>query len=284
MKIVCLSNLSDTPGYLARQVVQHLPGVVLIRVQPAARRPLPPAQQLLSMVRGAWLRKLEYRWYYRGHYARGLERLNQLLYGSGGPDALAPAAVVSSRDMNRTSTAALFESFRPDVLLVAGAPVLKPRVFGIPRIAAINVHFGISPDYRGEHTLWWPMYRRDYGRIGVTIHLIDRGIDTGPALAQGFVAVEPDDDEWTVEAKAAQMAAELCVELLVAERFDPIHRPPRASSGRLFRYGERRIWHDAFLAVRRRCGERPPSIEPRRVKFCAEELEPATADVASAER
>jgi folate-dependent phosphoribosylglycinamide formyltransferase PurN len=275
MKIVCLSNLSDTPGYVARQVVRHLPGIPLIRIRQDARRRPPLARQLLSVVRGAWLRKLEYYGYYREHNARGLERLNQLLYGAAGPDAVAPAASVSSRDINRSSTAALIQSFRPDVLLVAGAPILKPRIFGIPRIAAINVHFGITPPYRGEHTLWWPVYCRDYGRVGVTIHLIDRGIDTGPALAQGFVAVEPDDDEWAVEAKGARMAAELCLELLAAGCFEPLRHPSHSSRGRLFRYGDRRIWHDAILAARRRWGERPPSIKPCKVNYCAEALEPA---------
>ena len=41
--------------------------------------------------------------------------------------------------------------------------------------------------------------------IGVTVHRIDAGIDTGPIVAHGLPALEPDDCEATVIAKAGHL-------------------------------------------------------------------------------
>ena len=82
-------------------------------------------------------------------------------------------------------------SLEPDILLVCMAPILKPEVFTIPRIATVNVHFGIAPHYRGEHTIFWPLYFGDYENIGVTLHQINKGIDSGGILAQGLASGKP---------------------------------------------------------------------------------------------
>jgi hypothetical protein len=188
------------------------------------------------------------------------------------PDSVSafPAiARIPCSSVNLRATAALLESLRPDVLLVAGAPILKPHIFSIPQLATINVHFGISPRYRGEHTLFWPRYFGDHANVGVTIHLIDKGIDTGRILAQGFVGVAAEDDEWEVEAKAARMAAELAVDVLRAGRFEPRFQPTDSLRRPLFRFRGRRLWHDAWYAVRRRWLDEPhaPTMA-RTVNYC----------------
>jgi hypothetical protein len=220
-------------------------------------------------LRGAWLRKLESRCYYSRYFERGLRELDGVLYGDEGAPPVEVSGVVSTTEINDPATARLLESLQPDVLLVAGAPILKPHVFGVARVAAINVHFGAAPQYRGEHTLFWPMYFRDEANLGVTIHLIDKGIDTGRALAQGFVSVEPEDDEWSIEAKAARLAADLTIQILEGEQFEPCEQLPTTSRGRVFNSRERRIWHDALLALRRRWFRQRPRAMPRReLNFC----------------
>jgi hypothetical protein len=73
---------------------------------------------------------------------------------------------------------------KPDLIVQAGAGILKADTFGLASKAAINVHHGISPEIRGiESTLWCMLYGiRD--KIGVTCHFIDETLDTGAIITQ----------------------------------------------------------------------------------------------------
>lgn len=46
-----------------------------------------------------------------------------------------------------------------------------------------NIHFSLLPAYRGVYTSAWPILNGD-SHSGVTLHLIDSGIDTGPVVGQ----------------------------------------------------------------------------------------------------
>ena len=52
---------------------------------------------------------------------------------------------------------------------------------------AVNLHIAMLPYNRGAHPLYWAL--RDGTPVGVTIHYIDAGVDTGDIIAQKQVAV-----------------------------------------------------------------------------------------------
>ena len=55
----------------------------------------------------------------------------------------------------------------------------------------INMHAGITPLYRGVHGGYWALAREDPCNCGVSVHLVDEGIDTGSVLGQSLI--EPTD-------------------------------------------------------------------------------------------
>ena len=70
--------------------------------------------------------------------------------------------------------------------------ILKQNViegFGCP---ILNLHIAYLPYNRGAHPNFWAFY--DNTPTGVTIHLIDGGVDTGPIVKQRFVNFEKEDD------------------------------------------------------------------------------------------
>jgi methionyl-tRNA formyltransferase len=81
----------------------------------------------------------------------------------------------------------------PDVLTVCGTSVLKPEVFTLAPKGTINIHTGITPDYRSADPIFWALYEGEPDKVGVTIHYVDRGIDTGPIIYQESVPVYADD-------------------------------------------------------------------------------------------
>ena len=72
----------------------------------------------------------------------------------------------------------------PDVCVVLGTSILKDRMISIPKIGTINAHTSILPEYRGARSEFWQCYNQHYDHVGMTIHLIDNGIDTGNILFQ----------------------------------------------------------------------------------------------------
>jgi folate-dependent phosphoribosylglycinamide formyltransferase PurN len=77
----------------------------------------------------------------------------------------------------------------PDLGLIYGGPILKPRLFQIPRLGTLGIHHGKMPQYRGKKTTFWAMYNGDE-TAGVTIQRVNAGIDTGQIIKRGEVRIE----------------------------------------------------------------------------------------------
>lgn len=145
----------------------------------------------------------------------------------------------------------------PDVLFLSGAPVLPEEVFTAPRLATVNVHWGLARRYRGVDTLFLPLYRGEYDAVGVTLHVVDRGIDTGGVLREGLVAAGPEDTPAAVYARAGELVAELAGDLVCAIRRQGLPETGPAGRGVLVRRRDRRAWHHAHFALQRWTGRRP---------------------------
>lgn len=76
----------------------------------------------------------------------------------------------------------------PDLGLIYGSPILKPRLFQIPRLGTVGIHHGKMPQYRGKKTTFWSMYNGEE-TAGVTIQLVNAGIDTGQIIQRGEVLI-----------------------------------------------------------------------------------------------
>lgn len=85
----------------------------------------------------------------------------------------------------------------PDVCAVMGTSIIKPRLISIPKLGMINAHTSILPEYRGSRSEFWQCYNEDYRNVGVTLHFIDAGVDTGKILFQKKqeVGENPDPNE-----------------------------------------------------------------------------------------
>ncbi len=97
----------------------------------------------------------------------------------------------------------------PDILAVCGTTVIRPEVFTLAPKGAINIHTGITPEYRSADPIFWALYSGEPEKVGVTIHVIDQGIDTGPIIHQDTVPVYADDTLATIYTRCIQRGAEL---------------------------------------------------------------------------
>ncbi|MCA0375115.1 MAG: formyl transferase [Gemmatimonadetes bacterium] len=143
----------------------------------------------------------------QGEFAANAARLLPL---DGPEEAVAgdvPVHVVA--DHNAPSTHALIRALAPDLLVVHACGILKEATFSLGATAALNIHCGVLPEYRGHASTFWAMARRDAGNVGVTVHLVAKTVDTGRPIAVGRVPVGADDDDMTMWFRAFKRGTEI---------------------------------------------------------------------------
>jgi folate-dependent phosphoribosylglycinamide formyltransferase PurN len=91
-------------------------------------------------------------------------------------------------DLHATPILERVRSLDPDLGLIYGSPLLKPQLFRIPRFGTAGIHHGKMPQYRGKKTTFWSMYNGEE-TAGVTIQLVNTGIDTGQIIQRGEVPI-----------------------------------------------------------------------------------------------
>jgi methionyl-tRNA formyltransferase len=119
-------------------------------------------------------------------------------------------------DLRASETHETLAEYAPDALCVACfARKLPASLLSLPRLGALNAHPSLLPDNRGPDPLFWTFWRGDEA-TGVTIHLMDERLDTGPILAQQGEPVPDGMTEAALEARLASLAGKLLVQSLGA--------------------------------------------------------------------
>ena len=109
--------------------------------------------------------------------------------------------------VNAPETLAALRAALPKVVIVNGTRIIARRILESVSAVFINTHAGITPKYRGAHGGYWALLNNDPSRCGVTVHLVDPGIDTGPIVAQATIA--PNTRDSFVTYPYLQLAAAL---------------------------------------------------------------------------
>ena len=110
----------------------------------------------------------------------------------------------------------LIKREQPDILIVQGTRIIGKRLLNAIKGTIINTHAGITPKYRGVHGAYWAMANNDPENCGVTVHLVDPGIDTGGVLFQERIETTPEDNFATYTYTQARTGIELMKKALNA--------------------------------------------------------------------
>ncbi len=122
-------------------------------------------------------------------------------------------------------------ALRPDVIVVAAfGMILRPDVLAIPPKGCVNVHASLLPRHRGASPIAAAILAGDLV-TGVTIMLMDEGMDTGPILAQATMEIRPDDTAGTLDERLARQGADLLAATLPMWLADEIHPQPQPVEG-----------------------------------------------------
>ena len=130
------------------------------------------------------------------------------------------------RSVNDERVVQVLDDVRPHLVVVWGTSVILKAV--LRRAPCfVNVHAGMTPMYRGAHGAVWAVIRKDVRNIGVTLHRVDEGIDTGEILRQVRIHYDPRSDTiLTLQAKQSVAGAHALAEWIVQYADQPNAEPP----------------------------------------------------------
>ena len=98
---------------------------------------------------------------------------------------------------------------KPDFVFSFQCRAIIPQsIIDIPKHGVINIHFSSLPKYRGCYPIAWALLNGVH-EIGVTVHYIDAGIDSGDIIYQGHIPVLPEDNAKTCFEKIVRLGIKI---------------------------------------------------------------------------
>jgi phosphoribosylglycinamide formyltransferase-1 len=118
------------------------------------------------------------------------------LTSSAGLSAAPPTDLVCTRfdSVNSEACREWLRSATPDAVVVNGTRILSRETLTACPAVFLNTHCGITPAYRGVHGGYWALAQGDPAHAGVTVHVVDAGIDTGDIAYQMAIKIDRQDN------------------------------------------------------------------------------------------
>src|SRR6266576_745648 len=105
-------------------------------------------------------------------------------------------------------------AYQSDLYIVAAfGQILPQAVLDFPHYGTLNIHASLLPKYRGVSPVSEAILQGDT-ETGVTIMLVDAGVDTGPILLKRSIPIAEDDTTGSLTIKLAALGASMLLEAL----------------------------------------------------------------------
>lgn len=98
------------------------------------------------------------------------------------------------KSINDDAVIEIIKKENPEIIIVNGTRIISAKILDSVDIPFVNMHVGITPKYRGVHGGYWAAANGDVENCGVTIHLVNTGIDTGDIIAQKRIEITERDN------------------------------------------------------------------------------------------
>ncbi|MDI6777210.1 MAG: methionyl-tRNA formyltransferase [Syntrophales bacterium] len=123
-----------------------------------------------------------------------------------------------------------FRSLSPDMVVVAAfGQILPGEIIGTPEMGCINVHPSLLPKYRGAAPINWALIQGGE-KTGVTIILMDEGLDSGDILLQEETLIGTEETFGELHDRLSEMGAELLLKTIGTIVEGTVRRIPQDAS------------------------------------------------------
>jgi len=121
--------------------------------------------------------------------------------------------LLTTQDINAAAVYERLSRERPELILDHGTSLVKDHILETSPLA-LNLHWGLSPYYRGSYCTQWALVNWDPYNIGVTIHQLAKKIDGGDILAQQRATITHDDTAHSINMQLTQLGVELIIKVI----------------------------------------------------------------------
>ncbi len=122
--------------------------------------------------------------------------------------------VIEPGEINLKESIDYLYSLKPNSIALYSVSILRDDIIKRFRGKLFNVHAGLSPYYRGTATNIWPIINKELEYIGMTIHHIDKGIDSGGLILQDRPNLVPKDDSHTMACKNTKLVTDMMIKVI----------------------------------------------------------------------
>ena len=123
--------------------------------------------------------------------------------------------VVQPASLKEAGVVEQLKGFNPDAIVVAAfGQILPPSVLDVPAYGCINIHPSLLPKFRGASPVASAILAGE-GFTGVSIMLMDKGLDSGPILARAQIPILAWDSTGSLTSKLSLIGAQLLGEVLL---------------------------------------------------------------------
>lgn len=98
--------------------------------------------------------------------------------------------IIYSCDLNSQEFIEKLKQFSPDIIINQTELLLKEGILSVSRLGTINRHASLLPHFRGRLGSWWS-HAAEPPEHGVTIHFVDKDIDSGLIIVQKEYSIDP---------------------------------------------------------------------------------------------
>jgi len=140
-------------------------------------------------------------------------------------------SVVQPDSFQKMEAVSGLAALQPDIIVVAAFGQILPRsVLDIPRCGCINLHPSLLPRFRGAAPVVSAILAGEEF-TGVSIMLMDEGMDTGPVLARAQIPISRGDTTGSLTAKLSRISAQLLLSVLPSWVRGKLSPQPQDESG-----------------------------------------------------
>lgn len=250
ISVIVLCGQSPRHLYFANQVCKVCNPKAIIH-ESGTVAPFKKALNLLTNQKKLW-RKV-FRWSRdRKRYAGNKEAI---FFFSHKPSQLdQPNLRLEVPHINHPDVIKVIDKHNPDLILVFGTSLLKGNLLKKGRLGIINLHGGLSPEYRGADCTFWALHNQEPEKVGCTFHYINEGIDTGNMIAHVSPEIKETDDELTLFWRGIHDSTATVAELLGRLAQGEALGVPQTHKGSLYQVKDRSFQDEKKLETLLRNG------------------------------
>ena len=117
---------------------------------------------------------------------------------------------LSCKELSDKTCEQFVQQAAPDVIVFTGGGLIRQNILKLPTLGVLNCHTGVLPAYRGMDVVEWTALEGVVNKVGfgVTLHYMDKGVDTGPILLVKPLSPSSQDTFATIRMRLEVMMVE----------------------------------------------------------------------------